>query len=146
DVVAEPPGDAGLPGPGIPQAHVAVPTPRGDPLPIGAVGHRVDVAGVAAEYRQSRLGIRIPDPQRVVRARGSNLTAIATECQPAHVSRMAVPDQRFFPGGRFPNADGAVGASRGNPLPVRTVHRRVNLAGVTFVSRQRLLSGCGIPL
>src|SRR5262249_5579257 len=65
-VVAEPQYRARLSRACIPEAHRAVPTPRGKPASVRTEGDRVDITGVPTQHRQGRLRIYIPDPHGLV--------------------------------------------------------------------------------
>src|SRR5262249_22945654 len=57
---------ARLAGSGVPEANGVIPTTRGDPLAVGAIGNRIDVAGVASEDGQGSIGCSLPEADRRV--------------------------------------------------------------------------------
>ena len=75
-------------------------------------------------------GRDVPDVQRfVLIAAGDQPRAVRAEGQRAHKSRMG-QDRAAFASHRVPQAHGLVPATRGDPLSVRAVRHRIDVAGV----------------
>ncbi len=138
----------------VPQEDGVVPAARGDPAAVRAEGHRVDIAGVAAQHRQRRPRVHDPAPDRVVRrdvqhrgpTDGGEPAAVRGERDRGDVPRVAVQDRHIPPARRLPDPDGAVAARRGDPPPVRAIHGRGDIPRVAVVRRLDLPARRAVPL
>ena len=110
---------------------------------------------MAAEHGQGRPRVHIPDPDRAIRRHGDQTRRVTAGRQPAaarrerqrgHGPSVAVQDRDVLSTNRLPHADGAVGARRGDPSPVRTVHGCGHVAGVAVVRRLDLAARRDGPL
>ena len=68
------------------------------------------------------------------------------ERQPGHGPGVSVQNRDVLSTRRLPYADGAVGARRSDPSPVRAVHSRGDVAGVAVVRRLDLPARADGPL
>src|SRR5262249_55009809 len=139
-------GRAGLPGSRVPQAHRAVPAPRGDPLAVGAIGQWVDVTLVAAEQRRAQPGPHFPDPRGPVRGSRRQAPAVPAKFELDYLLGVAVEHREVQLVLGSPEPHSPVVTAGGDTAPVRAVHGGLNLVAMPPVGDGDELAGGDGPL
>src|SRR5262245_36940539 len=81
--------------------------------------HRYRAVHVTSKYRPAFMGVRVPEPYRVIQTRYGQRLPVAGKGQPVAFLVVSLPCRVKLPGGVFPESDGAVCVRRREELSRR---------------------------
>ena len=130
----------------VPHANAPVPASRDERLADGREGQSGDVFRVAPPLAHEFARVQVPKLDGAVQAPAGKQLATRRhgEGKRARILNWCFPPPEFFAGGRVPNADRPVWASRNHRSSIGQKSDESHLARMTG-RRLNLVAGCGVP-